>query len=219
VAQETAAAVAGLALPLLTDRRAPWPVDQITLRGPETALVLTPLGGPTDRGPVLAAGAPRGGALALLEILCRRVAGDHDRRPAPPMVDALPLGRRSLVPAAVPAKAAGLASSLTAFGPVTASLLRDAEGEGVLYFFLPPAGDVSATGVFAQDLQAVMRKAAGSGAVFRTAVLRSGNTLLVIHNEEVGHGRSVVIVAGGEVTRPGLAYRQVERATATLVQA
>ncbi len=218
VAQETAAAVAGLALPLLTDRRAPWPVDQITLRGPETALVLTPLGDPTDRGPVLAAGAPRGGALALLEILCRRAAGDHDRRPAPPMVDALPLGRRSLVPAAVPAKAAGLASSLTAFGPVTASLLRDAEGEGVLYFFLPPAGDVSATAVFAQDLQAVMRKAAGSGAVFRTAVLRSGNTLLVIHNEEVGHGRSVVIVAGGEVTRPGLAYRQVERATATLVQ-
>jgi hypothetical protein len=219
VAQETAAAVAGLALPLLTDRRAPWPVDQITLRGPETALVFTPLGGPTDRGPVLAAGAPRGGALALLEILCRRAAGDHDRRAALPIVDALPLGRRSLVPDAVPAQAAGLASSLTAFGPVAASLLRDAEGEGLLYFFLPPAGDVAATGAFAQDLQAVMRKAAGSGAVFRTAVLRFGSTVLVIQNEEIGHGRSIVVVAGGEVTRPGLAYRQVERATAALVQA
>jgi hypothetical protein len=219
VAQETAAAVAGLALPLLTDRRAPWHVDQITLRGPETALVLTPLGGPTDRGPVLAAGAPRGGALALLEILCRRAAVDGDRRPAPPTVEAFPPGRRSLVPAAVPAKVAGLVPALTAFGPVTASVLRDAEGEDVLYFFLPPAADASATGAFAQDLQAVMRKAAGSGAVFRTAVLRSGNTLLVIQNEEVGHGRSIVVVAGGEVTRPGLAYRQVERATATLVQA
>lgn len=218
-AQETAAAVAGLALPLLTDRRAPWPVDQITLRGPETALVLTPLGGPTDRGPVLAAGVPRGGALALLEILCRRAAGDRDRRPAAPTVEAFPLGRRSLVPSAVPAKAAGLAPALTAFGPVAASVLRDAEGEDVLYFFLPPAADASATGAFAQDLQAVMRKAAGSGAVFRTAVLRSGNTVLVIQNEEVGHGRSIVVVAGGEVTRPGLAYRQVERATATLVQA
>jgi hypothetical protein len=219
VAQETAAAVAGLALSLLTDRRAPWPVDQITLRGPEAALVLTPLGGPTDRGPVLAAGASRGGALALLEILCRRAAGDGDRRPAPPTVEAFPLGRRSLVPAAVPAKVAGLAPALTAFGPVTASVLRDAEGEDVLYFFLPPAADASATGAFAQDLQAVMRKAAGSGAVFRTAVLRSGNTVLVLQNEEVGHGRSIVVVAGGEVTRPGLAYRQVERATATLVQA
>ncbi len=219
VAQETAAAVAGLALPLLTDRRAPWPVDQITLRGPETALVLTPLGGPADRGPVLAAGASRGGALALLEILCRRAAADRDRRPAPPTVEAFPLGRRSLVPAALPAKAAGLAPALTAFGAVTASVLRDAEGEDVLYFFLPPGADASATGAFAQDLQAVMRKAAGSGAVFRTAVLRSGGTVLVIQNEEVGHGRSIVVVAGGEVTRPGLAYRQVECATATLVQA
>jgi len=219
VAQETATAVAGLALPLLTDRRAPWPVDQITLRGPETALVLTPLGGPSDRGPVLAAGASRGAALALLEILCRRAAGDRDRRPAPPSVEVLPLGRRSLVPAALPAKVAGLAPALTAFGPVTASVLRDAEGEDVLYFFLPPAADASATGAFAQDLQAVMRKAAGSGAVFRTAVLRSGSTVLVIQNEEVGHGRSIVVVAGGEVTRPGLAYRQVERATATLIQA
>ena len=45
------------------------------------------------------------------------------------------------------------------------------------------------------------------------------NTVLVIQNEEVGHGRSIVVVAGGAVTRPGLAYRQVERATATLVQA
>lgn len=219
VAPETAAAVAGLALPLLIDRRAPWPVDQITLRGPETALVLTPLGGPTDRGTVLAAGASRGGALALLEILCRRAAGDRDPRPAPPTGEAFPLERRSLVPAAVPARVAGLAPALTAFGPVTASVLRDAEGEDVLYFFLPPAANASATGMFAQDLQAVMRKAAGSGAVFRTAVLRSGNTVLVIQNEEVGHGRSIVVVAGGEVTRPGLAYRQVERATATLVQA
>jgi hypothetical protein len=78
---------------------------------------------------------------------------------------------------------------------------------------------VPAVGAFAQDLQAVVRKAAGSGAVFRTAVLRSGNTLVVIQPEEVGHGRSIVVVAGGDVTRPGLAYRQVERATALLAQA
>jgi hypothetical protein len=98
-------------------------------------------------------------------------------------------------------------------------MLRDTEGEGIFYFFLPPGADVAAVGVFAQDLQAVIRKAAGSGAVFRTAVLRSGNTLVVIQPEEVGHGRSIVVVAGGEVTRPGLAYRQVERVTAMLAQA
>jgi hypothetical protein len=55
--------------------------------------------------------------------------------------------------------------------------------------------------------------------VFRSAVLRSGRTIVVIQPEEVGHGRSIVVVAGGEVTRPGLAYRQVERAIATLAQA
>jgi hypothetical protein len=217
VANETAVAVAGLALPLLTDRRPPWPVDQITLRGPETALVLTPLGGPADRGPVLAAAAPRGGALALLEILCRRAVSP--RGLASPAHDIVAVGNPSLASAAVPSRAASLARGLTAFGDVTASVLRDAESEAVLYFFLPAGDDVPAVGAFAQDLHAVMRKAAGSGAVFRTAILRSGDTLLVIQPEEIGHGRSIVIVAGGPVTRPGLAYRQVERAAATLMSA
>jgi hypothetical protein len=219
VANETAVAVAGLALPLLTDRRPPWPVDQITLRGPETALVLTPLGGPAARGPVLAAAAPRGGTLALLEILCRRAASG--RAPGPPSSghDVVVAGSSSLAPAPVPSRASALAAGLTAFGAVTASVLRDAESEAVLYFFLPAGDDVPAVGAFAQDLHAVMRKAAGSGAVFRTSILRSGDTLLVIQPEEIGHGRSIVIVAGGPVTRPGLAYRQVERAAATLMSA
>ena len=219
VAHETAVAVAGLALPLFTDRRPPWPVDQITLRGPDTAVVLTPLGGPGDRGPVLAAAAPRGGALALLEILCRRAASDRAGRPADPGHDVVPAVSPSLAPAAVPSRAAALTRGLTAFGDVTASVLRDSESEAVLYFFLPAGDDVPAVGAFAQDLHAVMRKAAGSGAVFRTAILRSGDTLLVIQPEEIGHGRSIVIVAGGSVTRPGLAYRQVERAAATLMSA
>jgi hypothetical protein len=217
VAPETALAATGLALPLLTDRRAPWSLDQITLRGSETALVLTPLGRGRSVGPVLATAAPRGGALALLEILCRRVGAEGGRAATPA---AAPLERgRNLAPAAVPDQLTRCASSLTAFGPVTASVLRDTEGEGVFYFFLPVGTDVPAVGAFAQDLQAVVRKAAGSGAVFRTAVLRSGNTLVVIQPEEVGHGRSIVVVAGGDVTRPGLAYRQVERATAMLAQA
>jgi hypothetical protein len=125
----------------------------------------------------------------------------------------------SLAPAPVPSRAAALTRGLTAFGDVTASVLRDAESEAILYFFLPAGDDVPAAGAFAQDLHAVMRKAAGSGAVFRTAILRSGDTLLVIQPEEIGHGRSIVIVAGGSVTRPGLAYRQVERAAATLMSA
>ncbi len=217
VAPETAVAATGLALPLLTDRRAPWPLDQITLRGPETALVLTPLSRRSSPASVLATAAPRGGSLALLEILCRRVGAEGSRRTGP--VPAPSDRTRNLVPAAVPDQVSRYASSFTAYGPVTASVLRDTEGEGVFYFFLPQGADVPSVGAFAQDLQAVIRKAAGSGAVFRTAVLRSGNTLVVIQPEEVGHGRSIVVVAGGDVTRPGLAYRQVERATAILAHA
>ena len=217
VAPETAIAATGLALPLLTDRRAPWPLDQITLRGPDTALVLTPLSRGSSAASVLATTAPRGGALALLEMLCRRAGAEGTRRVSP--MSALPDRHRNLVPTAMPDHVMRQASSLTAYGPVIASMLRDTEGEGAFYFFLPQGADVPAVGAFAQDLQAVIRKAAGSGAVFRTAVLRSGNTLVVIQPEEVGHGRSIVVVAGGEVTRPGLAYRQVERATTTLAQA
>lgn len=219
VAQEIPVAVAGIALPLLTDRRAPWPLDQITLRGADTALVLTPLDGSGDRGSVLAAATPRGGGLALLEILCRRAAGDRAHGAVISAADGFPGGGRGLVASATPERAAGLASTLTAFGAVTASVLRDTGGEGLLYFFLPAEADVPMVGALAQELQAVMRKAVGSGAAFRTAVLRAGSTFLVIQPEEVGHGRSIVVVAGGEVTRPGLAYRQVERATAALAQA
>lgn len=216
VSGEIAVAATGLALPLLTDGRSPWPIDQLTLRGADTALVLTPLGGP--RSPVLAAAAPRGGALALLEMLCRR-AVDSDHRHSDSPAASGSDRRRSLVAATVTSSAMREASGLTAFGTVTASVLRDTEGEGTFYFFLPPGVDVPAVGAFAQDLQAVVRKAAGSGAVFRNAVLRSGSTIVVIQPEEVGQGRSIVVVAGGDVTRPGLAYRQVERTIATLAQA
>jgi hypothetical protein len=217
VAPEIAAAGAGLALPLFTDRHAPWSLEQVTFRGPETALVLTAVGTPDDRR-VLAAAVPRGGGLALLEILCRQAAGDHgDGAIAGSTGEGLP-GSRSLVPASAE-PVAGLTSSLTAFGEVSASALRDVDGEGLVYLFLPAGADVPGIGALAQDVQAIMRKAAGSGAVFRTAVLRSGRTHLVVQPEEVAHGRSVIVVAGGEVSRPGLAYRQLERVTAALAQA
>jgi hypothetical protein len=202
---------------LFTDRHAPWPLDQITFRGPETALVLTAIGAPSDHGSVLATAVPRGGGLALLEILCRRAAGDHSHGSIPASTDGLSAAR-GLAPSS-PERVARLTSSLTAFGDVRASALRDPGGEGLLYLFLPTETDVPGIGILAQDVQAIMRKAAGSGAVFRTAVLRSGNALLVIQPDEVAHGRSLVVVAGGEVSRPGLAYRQVERVTAALAKA
>ena len=217
VAPDIAIAGASLALPLFTDRHAPWSLDQITFRGPETALVLTAIGTLSDRR-VLAAAVPRGGGLALLEILCQRASGNHGDGATPGFPgEGLP-GSRGLVQMSAE-RVANVISSLTAFGDVTASALSDVGGEGVLYLFLPARAEVAGIGALAQDIQAIMRKAAGSGAMFRTAVLRSGQTHLIIQPEEVAHGRSVIVVAGGEVSRPGLAYRQLERVTAALAQA
>src|SRR4029453_13339041 len=114
VAPEIAAAGAGLALPLFTDRHAPWPLDQITFRGPETVLVLTAFGTPGGRR-LLAAGVPRGGGLALLEMLCRRAAGSHGDGAIPVSTgEGLP-GSRSLAPTS-PERLAPPTSSPTAFG-------------------------------------------------------------------------------------------------------
>lgn len=217
--QETAVSVAGLLLPLLTDERAPWPIHQVTLRGPETALVLTPLNGSAGGGPILVAAAARGGSLALLEILSRRAVsprggGAESAATAPPPADG-----RGLTETPIPPRAQALAASLGAFGAVEARAFRDPTGESTMYVFLPSGRAARAAGAFGQEVHAIMRKVAGSGILFGTAVVRSGRELVVIQPEDIGPGRSSVVVAGGEATRPGLAYRQVERAAAALASA
>src|SRR5262249_5976463 len=76
-------AAADRILPLLAGGRAPWEIDQITLRGPRASVVLTPLGSLGAGGPVLAATVAPGAGLALLEIRCRAAAAGHARRHAP----------------------------------------------------------------------------------------------------------------------------------------
>jgi hypothetical protein len=203
-----------LLLPLLADGHAPWPIDQVTLRGARAALVVTPLGRIETGGPVLAAAVAPGGSLALVEIRCcqaasgfaaarglvrRESAHSADEREEPDLLDVEPSTR-----------VREIAASLGALGPVTASALRDADADRALYLFLPPGSDVRAVGALASDLGRAMRQAAEAGAVFRTAVLRSGARRIVIRLPAGAPGRSDTIVAAGETARPGLAYRQVE---------
>jgi len=204
-------------LPFMAEGRAPWPVNQMTLRGPDAALVLTPLGPMAEGGPVLVCVVPPGGALALLEILSLRAAdgyarvsqGSHqapgDERPEPDLLDTEP-----------PTRVRQIAATLDAIGPVMAATLRDPEAERDLYLFLPSGSDVRMVGSFAGDLDGAMRKAAGSGPVFHTAVLRCGRRRLIVRLEDAARERSNIIVAGGETERPGLAYRQVESAALAL---
>ncbi len=210
---------AALMLPLIYPGRAPWPVDQVTLRGPRAALILTPLGPLPVGGPVLAVSVRPGGALALLELRCRQAAaqhlagtgaavddgGAHDERDEPDLLDVEPSTRTR-----------ELASCLGALGTVTASALRDADADRALYLFLPPGSDVRAVGALAHDVSSAMCRAAEAGVAFRTAVLRSGGRRIVIRLPAARSGPWGTIVAAGETAKPGLAYRQVEQAAAAL---
>ncbi len=212
------ATAAGLMLPVLAHARSAWPVDQLTLRGPRAALVLTPLGA-NARGPVLVAAVSQAGSLALLEILCRRAAAQEVAGGAAGEGAAWGNGRPAepeLLDAEPPERAHKVAATLGALGPVTARALRDPAGERSLYLFLPPGSDARAVGGFADELARAMRTAAASGAAFDTAVVRSGQRCLVIRPDEGADGRARLVVAAGETARPGLAYRQVERAVTAL---
>jgi hypothetical protein len=214
---EVAVTAAALLLPLIRPGRAPWPVDQVTLRGPRSVLIVTPLGPLPAGGPVLAASVPPGGGVALLELRCRQAAAAHAAHAVTPLDDEAPSGEErdesDLLDVEPSTSTREVASSFGALGTVTASSLRDPETDHALYLFLPPDSDVRAVGALAHDISGVMRQAAEAGVTFRTAVLRSGARRVVIRLL-AGHSNS--IVAAGETAKPGLAYRQVEHAAAAL---
>jgi len=213
-----AVAAARLVLPLLAEGHAPWAVEQMTLRGPDAAVVLTPLGPVGQSGSVLVSAVPRGGTLALLEILClRAVAGcASDVSPRVGPDPAVERQEPDLLDSEPPTRVHQIAATLGAIGPVIAGALRDGEGERDLYLFLPAGTDVRMVGSFAAELDRAMRKAADSGHRFHTAVLRCGTRRLIIRREDAATERSRIVVAGGETERPGLAYRQVEAAALIL---
>jgi hypothetical protein len=204
-------------LPILLSARAAWPVDQITLRSTRAAFVITPLGSLPAGAPVLAVSIPSGGGLALIEVRSRQVAAAHVAQVDDPSGDVGTSGEErdepDLLDVEPSTRTRELASSLGALGTVTASSLRDAETDRTLYLFLPPGSDVRALGALAHDVSAAMRQAAEAGVMCRTAVLRSAARRMVIR---LPAGRSDTLVAAGETAKPGLAYRQVDHAAATL---
>ena len=207
-------------LPLLTEGRAPWPVNQLTMRGADTVLILTPLGS-TDRGAaVLVCAVPPGGVVASVERLSLRAmpAGSIDSMEAP-RTDPDQTGEcqePDLVESEPPTRVRQIAGSLSALGSVTASMLRDADAARDLYLFLPEGSDVRMTGRFAGELDRAVRRLAASGHTFHTAVLRCGRRRLIIRLEDAATGRAAIVVAGGQTDRPGLASRQVEAAALLL---
>jgi hypothetical protein len=219
--QGRAPGAARILLPLLAEGCAPWPVNQLTMRGVDTVLILTPLC-PTGGGAaVLVSAVPPGGVVAAVERLSLRAmaAGASDSMESPrsdPDQTGECQEEPDLVESEPPTRVRQMAGSLSALGSVTASMLRDADAERDLYLFLPEGSDVRTTGRFAGELDRVVRRLAGSGYTFHTAVLRCGKRRLIIRLEHAATGPAAIVVAGGQTDRPGLAARQVEAAALLL---
>jgi hypothetical protein len=227
LAGSAVAAAAGHLSPVIA-RGAPRSVDQATLRGVGGTLVLTPVGSGWNTGAALAVGVRLGGPLARLEILARRAAAAHEppspagsRQTAAQSVpqsvpQAVPMTARFAV-APPPPAAAAAAADLEAFGPLTAQSYREPASGALIHCFVPPGSSATELAPFAWELAQAMAQGPQAGPLgsFHSAVLRSGSERLEIRRLPSAAGPApVLVVAGADTGRPGLARLQVGRAAA-----
>jgi hypothetical protein len=107
-----------------------------------------------------------------------------------------------------------LAGSLTAFGPVAPTLLRDQAGELSACLFLPSSLDALPLARFARDLHLALEDAE----VGRVAsvILKLGGHRLVLRTIDGVSGSVTMLVGVGRVERPGLARIELDRAASRL---
>ena len=213
-------------LSFLMSGRAPWTVDQLTIRRERGTIILTPLGAVDSGGPVMVASVGRVGSLAMLELVCLKAAREHRLAyPAPP-ARREPLERTESGSQYETRDSGGLplgflAGDLNAFGRVAPTVLRDSAGDAEVCVFLAPGEDSRAVAGFAVDVCRALTLEGNAhllGAL-QSVVFRLGPRRLVVRPVKGVPGRFSVLVAAGETAgRPGLAHRQLERA-ATLLRA
>ncbi len=217
MAAGTVTAAAGRICPIIA-RGVSHPIEQVTLRGAGGMLVLTPVGSGWSAGATLAVGMRTGGALARLEMLARRAAASsRDREPARGVA---PFARLDEAP--TPPAIAAAAEDLTSFGPLDAQSYREAAGGAVVHCLVAPGVPAAELAPFAWELAQVMVQSAPVEALgaFHSAVLRSGKTRVEIRKLPAPAGLSqILVVAGSDTGRPGLARLQVERTAARLSEA
>lgn len=209
VAPEAAARLAADLAGLLDDPRLPAPASQLTVRGPGATLVVTPIDAVSAGGPILAATAEPGAALAQLEraaLRMARVSGDGRRGAAPEPSD--------LAEAPVSPAVRDAAQRMRAFGTLTPTVLQDGTGL-TLYLLLAPGAAARLVAGWARDLRRTVQGAlVGS---LESAMVRLGEDRLLIREVPAGRGAAAVLVVGGApLSRPGLARLELERAVARL---
>ncbi len=213
-----AVAATKLLLPVMAASHGQWTMDQVTLRGQDGALVLTPLGLARGTGSVLVSAVPPGGSLALAEISSLRAAATHALGMTGPAADEAPSATQDvdLLETDATMQVQQTAATLDAMGSVIATVLRVASTGRTLYLFLPPGSDVRQAARLAREIDEAMGAGARLGPVFDTATLRCGPRRLIIRMDARDKEGSSIFILGGETGRPGLAYRQADDAALAL---
>jgi len=207
-----------LLLPVLGTTRGAWTTNQMTLRGQDGALILTPLPSLAGGGSVLVSAVPLGGSLALAEIAALRAAGISTAAVAEQARgvssdDALDADLLETEPTP---EVHRTVASLDALGSIVATTLRIQETGRELHLFLPPESDVHAVARLASEIDRALRAVGRLGPRFHAAVLRCGARRLIIRLDRRDTADSSIIIVGGETGRPGLACRQAEDAALAL---
>jgi hypothetical protein len=217
-------ATAARSLPLLASGRAPWPVEQLTLRFANGAVVVTPIG---RTSALVTASAPRSGSQAMLEILSLRAAASH-RAAASTGPD--PVSTEAAVAADVePIQVTGgptadlLAGAVSGLGPFRPSVLRDPAGELELCLLAMAGEDTRTVGAFAHAAGRVLGSFGDAGVLgpFESAVFKVGRrsagrpdaSRLVVRPAAGRPGHWIALVTD---TAPGRARLETERAAARL---
>jgi len=218
LSEDSVVRTAARVVPFLADARLSDPVAQATLTGAEATIVLTPFGSPGAGGALLVTAVRSRASLAWLERLSRSAAGEA-RVPAENGGHSSPVGdpaeEMELRATSVPQSVRELAGSLTAFGPVAPTVLRDTAGSLRACLFLPRSLEAIPLAQFARDLYAALEEAE-IGQV-SSVILRVGAHRLVVRAMDGVPGRrAAMLVGGGPIDRPGLARIELDRAATRL---
>jgi hypothetical protein len=203
-------------VPYMTDARLSEPATQATLTAADAAVVVTPIGSNGD-GAILVAALASRASLAWLERLSRSAAGDgrgsgsHGKAGGRGGESSGPTGLRAT---SVPSSVSELADAMTAFGPVSPTVLRDSAGALRACLFLPRSLEALPLAEFAHDLYGAL-DGTELGEV-SSVVLRVGAYCLVMRAVASASNGGTVLVGGGPTDRLGLARIELDRAATRL---
>ena len=204
-------------VPFLSDTRLPEPVTQATVTAAGTTIVLTPFGSGERGGALLVTAVASRAGLAWLERLSRTAAREAqieagNGKDAGPENDSG--AGTELRAATVPPGVRELADSLTAFGAVAPTLLRDRAGVLSACLFLPTSLDAVPLARFARDVHVAL-EGAEIGRI-ASVILKLGSHRVVLRAMDGVSGTVTMLVGGGRIDRPGLARIELDRAATRL---